>query len=217
VNLDRDQVTAAELAGCQFREANPAEVQRYAMQRRIFFIEGRPHLALRSDGFCETVGTLEPLIAYGRARLASQAPADAPIAAPSLPAGFEPEREPAPAVAAPAPEAPSLGEAPAATALAEPAPAPKRRGRPPKIRDANAPPPVPKRRGRPPKAPAAPPAPTPVVTAPSLPPLAVEPLLRAAIAPTAKRRSAQPEAPRWLTAGASRRGRSAVHWTTRRG
>jgi len=213
VNLDRDQVTAAELAGCQFREANPAEVQRYAMQRRIFFIEGRPHLALRSDGFCETVGTLEPLIAYGRARLASQAPPEPAIAAPPPPVGFEP----APAVAAPAPEAASLAEASAAAALPEPPPAPMRRGRPPKIRDANAPPPVPKRRGRPPKALAAPPAPKPAVTAPALPPLAVEPLLRAAIAPTAKRRTTQPDAPRWLTAGASRRGRSAVHWTTRRG
>ena len=222
MNLDREQVTAAELAGCQFREAKPDEVQRFAMQRRIFFIEGRPHLALRNDGFCETVGTLEPLIAYGRARLASLAPPlpevlPAPVAA----AIDEAPSAPLPEAMPETPPEPALAVMP--EAVLEPAapPAPKRRGRPPKLRDPAAPVAPPKRRGRPPKirieaAPQALPAP-PATKLVALP-RAFEPLTavaRVAVAP--KRQSSQPTGPRWLTAGATRRGRSAVHWSTRRG
>lgn len=64
MELTHDQVRAAEAAGCTFIPATPEQVARLTMQRRIFMIDGMPHVARRAAaGFYETQGTLATLIA----------------------------------------------------------------------------------------------------------------------------------------------------------
>lgn len=58
MQLTEEQVEAAVAGGCSFVEASEAQVRQFSMQRRIFYIEGRPFLAARGDGFYETAGTL---------------------------------------------------------------------------------------------------------------------------------------------------------------
>jgi hypothetical protein len=63
MDLSPDQVRAARAAGCAFLPATDDQVARLTMQRRIFRIDGVPHLAQRADsGFYETHGTLTPLL-----------------------------------------------------------------------------------------------------------------------------------------------------------
>ncbi len=64
MELTTEQVRAARAAGCTFTAATPDQVARLTMQRRVFMVEGAPHLVRRpGSGFFETYGTLEPLIA----------------------------------------------------------------------------------------------------------------------------------------------------------
>jgi hypothetical protein len=49
--------------GIRLTPATPDQVQRLAMQRRIFRIDGAPHLATRDGSFFETAATLQRLIA----------------------------------------------------------------------------------------------------------------------------------------------------------
>ncbi|MCQ4159688.1 hypothetical protein NON00_07085 [Roseomonas sp. GC11] len=70
MNLTRDQYRAALAQGRRFLPAEPAQVSRLTMQRRIFWMDGKPWLAQREDGFLETAATLEKLLE------------DAPAAAP---------------------------------------------------------------------------------------------------------------------------------------
>ena len=75
MELTPDQVRAAEAAGCTFTPATPDQVARLTMQRRIFTIDGRPHVAQRAGaGFYETQGTLSPLIAAASAGMAPSMP-----------------------------------------------------------------------------------------------------------------------------------------------
>lgn len=68
MELSPDQVRAAQAAGCTFYPATPDQVSRLTMQRRIFLIDGRPHVARRhGSGIYETQGTLTPLIAAASA------------------------------------------------------------------------------------------------------------------------------------------------------
>lgn len=70
MELSPDQVRAAEAAGCAFTPATPDQVARLTMQRRIFIIDGQPHIARRHGaGFYETQGTLAPLIEAASAGL----------------------------------------------------------------------------------------------------------------------------------------------------
>ncbi|WP_439548059.1 hypothetical protein [Falsiroseomonas sp.] len=63
MDLSPDQVRAARAAGCTFIAATEDQVARLTMQRRIFRIDGAPHLARRAQsGFYETYGTLAPLL-----------------------------------------------------------------------------------------------------------------------------------------------------------
>ncbi|WBV45426.1 hypothetical protein [Pseudoroseomonas cervicalis] len=85
MNLSRAQVQAAQANGRQFLPADPAQVARLSMQRRIFWVEGQPCLAQREDGFLETAATLEHF-------LEEVAPAAAPPAtAPDLPEASAPD------------------------------------------------------------------------------------------------------------------------------
>lgn len=63
MNLSPDQVRAARAAGCAILPASDDQVARLTMQRRIFLIDGVPHLIQRAgSGFFETHGTLAPLL-----------------------------------------------------------------------------------------------------------------------------------------------------------
>ena len=63
MQLSYSKVAAAKACGIEFPPASPAQVQRLSMQRKVFEIDGQPHLATRDGGFFETAGTLERLIA----------------------------------------------------------------------------------------------------------------------------------------------------------
>ncbi len=98
MRLSYDQIAAARACGIEFRPASPAQVQRLSMQRKVFEIDGRSHLATRDGGFFETAGTLERLIA---GELDAQQQAD--LAAWEAGGTAEPSPAPAPAQAAPEP------------------------------------------------------------------------------------------------------------------
>jgi hypothetical protein len=69
MELTPDQIAAARASGCTFLPASDEQVARLTMQRRIFLIDGRPHVATRNDGAVkETHGAIAML-------LAGQAPA----------------------------------------------------------------------------------------------------------------------------------------------
>ena len=96
MQLSYDKVAAARACGIEFPPASPAQVQRLSMQRKVFEIDGQPHLATRDGSFFETAGTLERLIA---GEVEAQQQAD--LAA--WEAGGTTEPSPAPAQAAPEP------------------------------------------------------------------------------------------------------------------
>jgi hypothetical protein len=63
VKLTPEQFKAAKACGCTFFPASEAQVHRFAMQRRIFSIDGQPFVATRDGGgFYETHATLALLI-----------------------------------------------------------------------------------------------------------------------------------------------------------
>jgi hypothetical protein len=66
LHLSPEDIAAAEVCGISFLPATAAQVQRLAMQRKVFYRAGEPILATRGDGFYETVGTLQQLIEEGR-------------------------------------------------------------------------------------------------------------------------------------------------------
>ncbi|MDO9714376.1 hypothetical protein [Paracraurococcus lichenis] len=65
MQLSPKDIAAAEACGVTFLPATPAQVQRLAMQRKVFYADGQPILATRGDGFYETVGTLQQVIEEG--------------------------------------------------------------------------------------------------------------------------------------------------------
>ena len=191
MNLTAEQVAAAEAAGCQFIPAPPDGLHRYAMQRKLFRLDGREMLATCGGGLYETASTLDRLIAIGRDRL--PAAVSAPVVMAAAP-------EPSPAVVAAAPEpspvAPeTMAREPEATQPdvahedAEPvtAPRPRRRARAARV----------------------------VPLASEADPVA-EPEAASDIAPRPGTRARKPAAAsRWSTAGAERRGRTEQHWSKR--
>ena len=66
LHLSPEDIAAAEACGVSFLPASAAQVQRLAMQRKVFYRAGAPILATRGDGLFETVGTLQQLIEEGR-------------------------------------------------------------------------------------------------------------------------------------------------------
>ena len=63
MTLTPAQISAARARGCAFFPATPDQVVRLGMQRRLFVLDGRPHVATRDGGgFLETHGTLAALL-----------------------------------------------------------------------------------------------------------------------------------------------------------
>lgn len=98
MQLSYDKVAAARACGIKFPPASPAQVQRLSMQRKVFEIDGQPHLATRDGSFFETAGTLERLIA-GEIEARQQAD----LAAWEAGGTAEPSPVPVPAQVAPEP------------------------------------------------------------------------------------------------------------------
>jgi hypothetical protein len=87
LQLSPQDIAMAEACGITFLPATAAQVQRLAMQRKIFYAAGQPILATRGDGFYETVGTLQRLIEDGLQQrdLAAWQRAEAPPPTPEPP------------------------------------------------------------------------------------------------------------------------------------
>jgi hypothetical protein len=225
LHLSPDDIAAAEACGVSFLPASDAQVQRLAMQRKVFYQAGAPILATRGDGFFETVGTLQQLIEEGRAQqrdlaqwlqAAATAAAGeaAALAAASAVREVVPTPEPEPMPEAAGPASPMA----AADGVAEPEPAEATPKRPRQ------------KRRRPAVVPWVDPA-TAVAApeaVPEIEPVLPKPLLAASLdveaaeapAPLAARAeraalSVEERGKRWLMAGAARRGRAGKHWSTR--
>ena len=93
LELTSEQIADAEACGVSFPAATPDQVQRYAMQKKVFRIGGELVLATRDGALFETAGTLERLIAEGERQRRDLAGREAAA--------------PVPAVEAPAPPAPA--------------------------------------------------------------------------------------------------------------
>lgn len=77
MDLSPEQIRQARAAGCAFIPATEDQVARLTMQRRIFRIDGVPHLAQRAgSGFFETQGTLTPLLGTAEHEAAPPPPAE---------------------------------------------------------------------------------------------------------------------------------------------
>ncbi|SDB23226.1 hypothetical protein [Belnapia rosea] len=63
MELNPQQIAAAKARGCTFLPATEEQVARLTMQRRIFTIDGQPHVAIRQDeAVKETHGAIAMLI-----------------------------------------------------------------------------------------------------------------------------------------------------------
>jgi hypothetical protein len=63
MTLTQEQIAAARARGCAFFPATPDQVARLGVQRRLFVLDGRPHVATRGGGgFLETHGTLAAVV-----------------------------------------------------------------------------------------------------------------------------------------------------------
>ena len=65
LDLTSERIADAEACGVSFPAATHDQVQRYAMQKKVFRIGGAAVLATRDGALFETAGTLERLIAEG--------------------------------------------------------------------------------------------------------------------------------------------------------
>ena len=230
MHLSPDDIAAAEACGVSFLPASAAQVQRLAMQRKVFYQAGAPILATRGDGFFETAGTLQQLIEEGRAQQRDLAQWLQPEAAEAMAAEVDvlamvPDLREIVPLAAPAPRPDPSPEPVSIVAPAEAdMVAPEAEAAPKRPRQ--------KRRRAPvtpwvdPTAMAAPeeaiPEPEPAATPePELalagPPDAAEAdaPARSAARATGDAQSAEERGKRWLMAGAARRGRAGKHWSTR--
>jgi hypothetical protein len=196
LNLSPQQIAAAHLVGVAFPPATPAQVQRLAMQRKVFQIAGMAVLATRDGTFFETAATLAPLIAEGERQQRDLAAWEA-----AAPVAEVPAPPPNPEWLAGTTFAPAEQKAPdlAPVVAPEPAPPPE-----PALASAEeATPPVTAVAAAEPQAGAAP------------EPASIVPVAEKRTGSAAPMRKVQ-RGERWLTAGAERRGRLAQHWSRRR-
>ncbi len=225
MKLSPQQVAAAKARGFVLFPATQGQIDRMTMQRRVFDVDGRPHVVSRDGLYFETHATLAPVIADAEnfavpeptpAASPAPAPAAAVVATPTSPV---PAAAPSPApaeVAAPEP-APAVAEAAADQAgdpagdpgEEAPARAPRRRlaAKPAAEGDTRKPT---RRRTMVERAeelfsPPPPPEPGHVATEHTLS-LPVDDSAQGTEA-AARRRQRVADAPRWQVAGAIRRGR----------
>ncbi len=204
MKLTPQQVAAAKARGFVMFPATQGQIDRMTMQRRVFDVDGKPHVVSRDGLYFETHATLAPMIADALAAMPA-APEPEPMAA-------------APVVVAAAPDVAVAAEPAAVEAEAEPEaaaedaprrPVRRRLTRPETTEGGEEPRKPARRRAMPAQADAdmavaaaEPAAATPQTTL-SLPVDDSELGLEAA----ARRRMRSSEAPRWQVAGALRRGR----------
>lgn len=110
MKLSPQQIAAAKARGFVLFPASQSQIDRMTMQRRIFDVDGRPHVVSRDGVYFETHATLAPTIADA-SQGAMPEPAAAPMPAP--PPAEEPAPEPAVA------EDEAVAEADAAPAASE--------------------------------------------------------------------------------------------------
>lgn len=111
MKLTPQQVAAAKARGFVMFPATQGQIDRMTMQRRVFDVDGRPHVVSRDGLYFETHATLAPVIADAESFVvAPNAPRVTAEAAPEAPAVARPSLPVAPAEAAP----------PALVAAAEP-------------------------------------------------------------------------------------------------
>ncbi|MXP62844.1 hypothetical protein E0493_05705 [Roseomonas sp. M0104] len=94
--LTPEQRQAAQARGRHFVAATDEQVATLSMQRRVFWMKGRAYLVVRSDGFLETVATLQAVLRQPQPAVERPHPAAPPEPAPSDPF---PARPPSPAPA----------------------------------------------------------------------------------------------------------------------
>jgi hypothetical protein len=195
LNLSPEQIAAAHLVGVAFPPATPSQVQRLAMQRKVFRIAGAAVLATRDGTFFETAATLKPLIAEGERQQRDLAAweAAAPVAEPLAPPR-EPER-PTDAALVPAEQ-----KAPDLSPVAAPEPPSSLSPASASTKDATFPTAI-----------------IPLEPLTAAAPELARPMSMLAkqvgsVAPVRKAQAGE----RWLTAGAERRGRLTQHWSRRR-
>lgn len=197
MELTPDQLGAARACGCVLSPATDDQVRRFAMQRRVFRIDGQPFVATRGGGgLFETHGTLAALIERHVPRAGDAVAEAAPI------------QEVAPT---PPPEVSGGAETstlPLGTPVPEAAPSDRkgRRAAAPKPRKARTPPPE-----------TAPASTTQAASGePAAEPSEAADMLAGveALQPrgseahvVGRRRAGEPKAPRWAIAGKLRRGR----------
>lgn len=205
MHLSPEDIAAAEACGVSFLPASHAQVQRFAMQRKVFYRAGAPILATRGDGLFETAGTLQQLIEEGRQQ---QRDLSQWLQAAEPEATLETVSE----AAEPAP-LPELLEAEAA---APPPRRPRQKRRRPELVApdlAASEPTLPETVAE--EAAAAVPEvePTGAALLPALPHMLGRAALR--MPPAVAQNLGQDPGKRWLMAGAARRGRAGKHWSTR--
>ena len=217
LHLSPDDIAAAEACGVSFIPASAAQVQRLAMQRKVFYQAGTPILATRGDGFFETVGTLQHLIEESRAQQRDLAQwLEAEAEAEAMPGKTD-------ALTTADPVGPDLREVVAMAALAptpEPGPEPVSAAVLPEADAADSAEVAPKRsrqkRRRPAVIPWIDPAMTEAAPEPVPPgPLEMDSPARSAARTESAVLSVEDRGKRWLIAGAARRGRAGKHWSTR--
>jgi len=231
LHLSPEEIAAAEACGVSFLPASDAQVQRLAMQRKVFYRAGVPIIATRGDGLFETAGTLQQLIEKGRRQqrdlsqwleAAEPGAAEVPEALPEEVAERMLEAASEPEAAKPASvELAFLPEPVAAEPAASPPKRPRQKRRRPEqvVPELPAPEPATLELGA--EEPLAEPQQDAEAETPDL---MVAPLLPT---PLSARRGAvrtpaatgeildQDRSKRWLMAGAARRGRAGKHWSTR--
>lgn len=194
MGLTPDQLGAARACGCVLRPATDDQVRRFAMQRRVFRIDGQPFVATRG-GLFETHGTLAALI-EGRVPRAGDAVAEAaPIqeVAPTPPPEVSGRKETSTlAVGAPAAEVAPLERKGRRAA----APKPRKASTPPEMAPAST---APAANGEA--------AAEPSEAADMLAAVEASQPRGSGTRVVGRRRAGEPKAPRWATAGKARRGR----------
>lgn len=199
LNLTADDIAAAEAVGCIFQPLPPSQLSRFAMQRKIFYIEDEPVLATRGGGLYETAATLSGLLEFGRERIRAgliPRPAATLVVHETAAADVEARSADLDPITPPEAEADEAAKSEQSVEKRIRRTAQARSIR--KLEQAQVVKPLDAAEGT--EQGSVPPVPEPAS--------AVSPARRSC-------RTRESREPKWMTAGADRRGRASVHWSTR--